>query len=333
MCAASSPTQSEDALISLRWLEAARESIEPSEGDKLMVGIDVAGSDGGDETYAVIRQGTQIVAMEGWTLRDPLTEVNKFLYPFKNRIVEVNIDTIGVGLNFKPRLEALGYPCNGVNVGESSDDTDIYSGLKAQLYWKLRELFEEGKIHGLTDELAISQLSSIRWRSNLHGKIVIESKDEMKKRGVKSPDRAEAIMWLLPTVALASASSTKRRLKIEPRAKGIRVCRSPRRILRSKTNTIARKILRLRYGDDYWERSNKLPSRQVRNPHSVFVGIANCQFAARRRKSDRRDGTRSASGSDYGPTYWRVGGEAPGPAVGQALQFCSECSRSSQSVK
>ena len=188
------PEQSEDSLISLRWLEAARESIEPPPGKKLMVGIDVAGSDGGAETFAVVRQGGQIIAMEGWTLQDPLTEVNKFLYPFKNRIDEVNIDTIGVGLNFKPRLEALGYPCNGVNVGEASDDSDIYLGVKAQLYWRLRELFEAGEIHGLTDELAISQLSSIRWKSNLHGKIVIESKADLSKRGIKSPDRAEALM-------------------------------------------------------------------------------------------------------------------------------------------
>ncbi len=136
----------------------------------------------------------QIIAMDGWTLQDPLTEVNEFLYPFKNRIQEVNIDTIGVGLNFKPRLEALDYPCNGVNVGEASDDPDIYFGLKAQLYWRLRELFEAGEIHGLTDELAVSQLSSIRWKSTLHGKIQIESKADMKKPGVKLPDRAEALM-------------------------------------------------------------------------------------------------------------------------------------------
>jgi len=197
------PTQAEDALISLKWLEAARDDFVPKEGDKpkkLMVGIDVAGSDGGDETFVVVRQGGQIVAAGGWTLQDPLGEVNLFLRPFKHRIEEVNIDTIGVGLNFKPRLEALDYPCNGVNVGEATDNPDEYSGLKAQLYWRLRELFQPagdaacGYIHGLTDELMISQLASIRWKSNLHGKIVIESKDEMKKRGIKSPDRAEALM-------------------------------------------------------------------------------------------------------------------------------------------
>ena len=51
-----------------------------------------------------------------------------------------------------------------------------------------------GDIAGLTDELAIAQLASIRYRHNARGQVEIESKDEARKRGVKSPDRAEAIM-------------------------------------------------------------------------------------------------------------------------------------------
>jgi hypothetical protein len=129
-----------------------------------------------------------------WSLRDPLTKVNEFLLPYKSRIEEVNVDVIGVGHNFVPRLEALGYPCNEVNVGKATQFPDQFANLKAQLYWKLRELFQDGAIHGLNDELAISQLSSIKWKANLRGLTQIESKDDMAKRGVGSPDRAEAIM-------------------------------------------------------------------------------------------------------------------------------------------
>jgi hypothetical protein len=49
-------------------------------------------------------------------------------------------------------------------------------------------------IHGLNDELAISQLASIKWKANLRGLTQIESKDDLKKRGKGSPDRAEAVM-------------------------------------------------------------------------------------------------------------------------------------------
>jgi hypothetical protein len=93
-----------------------------------------------------------------------------------------------------PRLQSLGYPCNEVNVGTATQFPDQFANLKAQLYWKLRELFQDVAIHGLNDELAISQLASIKWKANLRGLTQIESKDEMAKRGVGSPDRAEAIM-------------------------------------------------------------------------------------------------------------------------------------------
>jgi hypothetical protein len=47
---------------------------------------------------------------------------------------------------------------------------------------------------GLTDDKTIAQLAGIRYSHNSRGQIVIESKDDARKRGVKSPDRAEAIV-------------------------------------------------------------------------------------------------------------------------------------------
>jgi hypothetical protein len=49
-------------------------------------------------------------------------------------------------------------------------------------------------VSGLTDELALMQLASIRYEINPRGLIEIDSKDNLRKRGIKSPDRAEAIM-------------------------------------------------------------------------------------------------------------------------------------------
>jgi hypothetical protein len=109
------------------------------------------------------------LALGAWSLKDPLTKVNEFLLPHKPRIEEVNVDLIGVGHNFVPRLQSLGYPCNEVNVRTATQFPDQFANLKAQLYWKLRELFQDGAIHGLNDEVAISQLASIKWKANLRG--------------------------------------------------------------------------------------------------------------------------------------------------------------------
>jgi len=40
----------------------------------------------------------------------------------------------------------------------------------------------------------IAQLAAMQYRHDARGQVVIESKDEARKRGVRSPDRAEALM-------------------------------------------------------------------------------------------------------------------------------------------
>ena len=60
-----------------------------------------------------------------------------------------------------------------------------------------------GDLAGLTDEKTRVQLLGIRYRHDNHGHIVIESKDDARKRGVKSPDRAEAVMLAFANVQYA----------------------------------------------------------------------------------------------------------------------------------
>ena len=59
---------------------------------------------------------------------------------------------------------------------------------------RLREHMRDGVIHGVTDEDCQAQLSDVRYRELLNGKIEIEHKDEARARGSSSPDRAEALV-------------------------------------------------------------------------------------------------------------------------------------------
>ena len=118
-----------------------------------------------------------------------------FLRAFKDRLAEINFDCAGVGAYFATDFESFGFiNINGINVGEATDFPDRYRNLKAQLYWSLRERFQNGEVSGLDDDVSIMQLASIRYEINPRGQVQIESKDEARKRGVKSPDRAEALM-------------------------------------------------------------------------------------------------------------------------------------------
>jgi hypothetical protein len=83
---------------------------------------------------------------------------------------------------------------NSINVARKPRNAEKYANLKAELYWGLHMRFEKGDVAGLTDERAISQLATIRYSYNARGQLQIATKEEARQRGVKSPDRAEAIM-------------------------------------------------------------------------------------------------------------------------------------------
>ncbi len=104
------------------------------------------------------------------------------------------MDTIGVGAYFAKHLKDLGFPIRSIRVSEKPRNPERFANLKAELYWGLRERFEKGEVGGLKDEQAISQLATIRYSYNPRGQLLIESKEEARSRGIKSPDRAEAIM-------------------------------------------------------------------------------------------------------------------------------------------
>ena len=186
------PHQAADALLSLTWLEQAKYRTIQGKG-KLRAGLDVAGP-GEDETVLCIRRGPQIVRLESWPDSDPRGEVVATLMPYRDELETVNVDSIGIGWGMYCHLLDHEFPASAVNVGESPSDPEKYVNLKAELYWGLRMRAQSGDLCGVLDDRTIAQLSGIRYKHNARGQVVIESKDEARKRGVKSPDRAEAIM-------------------------------------------------------------------------------------------------------------------------------------------
>jgi hypothetical protein len=199
------PEQAEDALISLGWLEESKYREVKDTGNTTMAGLDVAGP-GEDETSLLIREGRKLLKLQSWTKPDPRGEVVAALMPYKDRLDQINVDEVGIGYYMLRHLQDLGFNAVGVNVGEAPRNREKYINRKAELYWGLRQRFQAGDIDGLEDEVAIAQLTGIRYSHNARGQVVIESKDDARKRGVKSPDRAEAIMLAFASDSAASFS-------------------------------------------------------------------------------------------------------------------------------
>ena len=191
------PDQAEDALIPLMWLEAAKYREVRRTGKRLDAGMDVAGG-GRAENVAYVADMGHIVTPEPIVSSSP--DVDEAtgrmllgLEPWKKYLAQIRYDEIGVGSRMGTILREAGYDAVGVNVGRASDEPEEYPRLRDQLFWELRSMFEQGKIAGLVDEDTIAQLAAIKWAPTSDGRIKVESKEDMAKRGIKSPDRADTL--------------------------------------------------------------------------------------------------------------------------------------------
>ncbi len=101
------------------------------------------------------------------------------------------VDVIGFGAGVFDRLKELGLATTGVNVAERPKDRELYGRVRGELWGAVRDSLKDG-LSLLDDELC-AQLSSPKYSFDSAGRIVIERKEDMKKRGVESPDRADAL--------------------------------------------------------------------------------------------------------------------------------------------
>lgn len=195
------PSEGSDALIQLDWLETAREEIPDMDEEPIIVGIDVA-STGGDETVLVARRGMNVIGMHRWPKDDPRGEVLHLLNTKYRGVICARVDPIGVGAYFEKWLRDMGVPTIPANVAHSPTrwKKKEFKNMRAEAWWSIRDQLKAGEI-GNFDALKptdrddiLSQLSSPKYRYDGQGKLVIESKDDMKRRGVSSPDLADALV-------------------------------------------------------------------------------------------------------------------------------------------
>lgn len=192
------PTSEDDAVIPLGLIEAAVvRDVSPSEAG-IVWGLDVARF-GDDSTALVKRRGNMMIEpsreWKKFDLMQTAGVISKEYMetPLDKRPSAINVDVIGMGGGVVDRLRELGLPVRGVNVGEAaSTSPHLFMRLRDELWWKARDWFEGRSCTMPNDGALIGELVSPKYKLESSGKIKIESKDEMKKRGVKSPNRADA---------------------------------------------------------------------------------------------------------------------------------------------
>lgn len=202
------PHFNSDGLIPVQWIREAQErSLEP--GFPVELGVDVGG--GANASTIARRQGPVVRIVHKDNNPDTMQTLGKVLASIKESGAAIaKIDQIGIGHGAADRAKEMASDqelqktrpleaqaaakVKGIEVGNPAQDSEQYVNLRAEGYWLLRERFREGNIDiDPADEDLAAQLSAIRYKRS-GSRIQIESKDEMRKRGIASPDDADAVM-------------------------------------------------------------------------------------------------------------------------------------------
>lgn len=165
--------------------------------DELILGVDVARG-GDDRSVIAVRRGRD-ARTEKWLTFDRL-DLMQFAAQIAATIDRLNpdgvfIDEGGVGGGVIDRLRQLGYHVTPVN---SSWAPDGYTKVKtrnkrAEMWQRMREWLEQdGVAIPDADDIEID-LTGPLYKYDVNNAIQLESKEEMKKRGVRSPDMADAL--------------------------------------------------------------------------------------------------------------------------------------------
>lgn len=214
------PRTTSSAVIPIDWIEKAQDL--ESDAGRIRLGVDVA-ADGGDEFViasidgmtASIKHASKhnrsAVDVAGRILEETKKAEKQHLKRGIAEPVTVKIDAIGVGWGVASLLEEWGADGRhnstiiAVNVAQTANDREQFANQRAEMWWTFRESLQpdENDDQELAldiDQRTVMQLAAPSYRSNSSGRIQIESKADMAKRGIGSPDRAEAVLlaWFEP---------------------------------------------------------------------------------------------------------------------------------------
>jgi phage terminase large subunit len=213
------PTADDETVIPLELVLSAVERRVSTLSYYPVWGVDVARF-GDDRTALAKRQANKLLEpIRWWHGTDLMATVGKIKAeyeqtPYDMRPYAILIDVVGLGAGVYDRCKELGLPVKAVNVGAAAARRDNSMRLRDELWLEGREWFQERACSMPQDDALIAELTAPTYTFSSTGKMVVESKADMKKRGMRSPDLADAFLL---TFALADRRKAERSYKPEPR--------------------------------------------------------------------------------------------------------------------
>ena len=231
-------TSGEESVIRAEWIDssvALRRYLEDSgqlpERNRYtcIAGADIGGGVA-ENTYVAV-WGPIVGDVVSWVDGDTTRTAQKLTkFAKQDGVTRLKYDSVGVGKGVAATLKRLPILSTGINVGNAATLTmwpdkrrarDKFRNIKAEVWWTIRDRLmrahehwcwlndpDTGREHDIdsmlllpgTDKLFLEQLAAPGYKRLETGKILIETKDEMARRGAPSPDRAEALVIALAPI-------------------------------------------------------------------------------------------------------------------------------------
>ena len=187
-----------DSFIPHEYIESARrrDLIEP--GRPKILGIDSAkGSEGGDRSTMVYREGRKVTFMKAFRNTNTMQFVGH-IADFVKRHPEIDkviVETDGLGCGVYDRLCELGFREKLLPVVSGSHQTNTlrFASKKSEMWYNMRLWLSSEAVSIPDDKELCTDLGIPLNRPESSGKINIESKRDIKKRGCPSPDLADGL--------------------------------------------------------------------------------------------------------------------------------------------
>lgn len=193
------PESGADAVIPRAFVQSAVGREITQVGNSIVWGLDPGR--GGDATGFVERSANCVTECRELKYDDLMSTVgwvkNRYdKVPTKFKPQQIYVDSIGLGAGVADRLLELGLPVTHVNVSETPSMTDRFVNLRAELWYEMRTWFEGKEVRiepGENIGKLVEELVQVNQKFTSLGKVQLESKEEMRRRGVKSPNMADAL--------------------------------------------------------------------------------------------------------------------------------------------
>jgi hypothetical protein len=178
----------------------------------IVIGVDPARF-GADATVIAVRQGRDILELRRHRGADTMEVAGHVIDAIEQfQPALVCIDEGGLGAGVVDRLKEQRYKIRGVNFGNKAKNQTMWGNKRAEMWGAMRDWLRTGHIP--TDRFLKTDLISPKTKPDSRGTLFLESKKDMKSRGLASPDAADAIAV---TFAFPVASTDPRLTRVDKR--------------------------------------------------------------------------------------------------------------------